>query len=54
MFSEYQRDTQRDSNQKHIHTQEHTHTRKYRKYSEMDLSNVWKYYFGKLLFQKEC
>lgn len=25
MFSEYQRDTQRDSNQKHTHTQEHTH-----------------------------
>lgn len=26
MFSEYQRDTQRDSDQKHTHTQEHTHT----------------------------
>ena len=26
MFSEYQRDTQRDSDQKHTHTQEHTHS----------------------------
>lgn len=25
MFSEYQRDTQRDSDQIHTHTQEHTH-----------------------------
>ena len=39
MFSEYQRDTQRDSDQKHTHTQEHTHTHR-NTHTHVNIENI--------------